>query len=297
MNTKTTESRVKFFAASRRVADTCRVVAHQNKYLASCSLFEDLTHLPAHGIKGGVEFTTVVLSHVDDDYLLLKKPEVEPVIDKAFHFLFTETTTHPDQVAHWMRGTKIQAENRLHVCKVEKFESPQLSELLSRMCSALGSNTKRGGIIDAYLVGDNLYVRGLKHRMLHVPVQAIKSLQAQPRHVIQNFRVDPDGSFLHWPDLDVHMGWNQYLQIVDPSALHTALQKTAGFNVRYGAAIRAVREAAGIPQSKIAGLDERHLRRIEQGKNPATSKAVAALAAAHGLDANVYMERLAKAMK
>lgn len=295
--TKTLEHRVKFLAASKRVVDTCRVIAHQNKYLASCSVFEDLTHLRVHASKVDAEdFATVVLSHIDDDYLLLKKPEVEPVIDKAFHFLFTDTTTHPDQVAYWMRGTKIQAESRLHVCKLEKFEAPQLSELLSRMCSALGGNAKRGGIIDAYLVGELLLVRGLKHRMLHVPVKSIQSLSGQPRQVVQNFRVDPDGSFLHWPDLDVHLGWNQFLQVVDPNELWKAKQRTAGFNVRYGAAIRAVREAAGIPQSKIPGFTDRQIRRIEQGLSRATPGAISALAQANGLVPNDYMEKVAKAM-
>jgi transcriptional regulator with XRE-family HTH domain len=63
------------------------------------------------------------------------------------------------------------------------------------------------------------------------------------------------------------------------------------------AAIRRVREAAGILQSKMEGLTDRQLRRIEQGESRATSAAITALAAAHGLDANAYMERLAKAMR
>jgi hypothetical protein len=39
------------------------------------------------------------------------------------------------------------------------------------------------------------------------------------------------------------------------------------------------------------------LRRIEQGECRATAKAITALAKAHGLDADVYMERLTQAMK
>src|SRR5436305_323880 len=98
---------IKFFASSRRVGDTCRDVARQNKYLASCSLIEDLARLraPQLGNVGG--HSVVVLSHVDDDYLSLQKPEAEPVLEKAFHFLFTEATTHPDQVTLWKKGTKI----------------------------------------------------------------------------------------------------------------------------------------------------------------------------------------------
>jgi len=54
---------------------------------------------------------------------------------------------------------------------------------------------------------------------------------------------------------------------------------------------------AGILQSRVEGLTERQLRRIEQGECRATSAAIVALANAHGLDANAYMERLTKAMQ
>jgi hypothetical protein len=145
--------------------------------------------------------------------------------------------------------------------------------------------------------GDSLLVRGPKHRMLHVPLSSIRALSGQPRSVIQNFEIDPDGSFLYWPDLDVHVGWDQFLQAVDPDELRKAQQRTEGYNERYGAAIRKLREQAGLSQSQIEGLTERQLRRIEQGECRATSSALAALARAHGLDTNSYMEQVAKTMK
>jgi hypothetical protein len=157
-------------------------------------------------------------------------------------------------------------------------------------------NGGRGGIIDAYIIGDRIFVRGPKHRMLHIPIESIGALKGQPEAAVRNFVIDPDGSFLYWPELDVHLGWNQFLYAVDPDELRKAQQRSAGFNERYGAAIRKVREAAGIKQSKIDGLTERQLRRIEQGESRATTAALTALAKAHGLDANAYMERLAKAM-
>ncbi len=133
--------------------------------------------------------------------------------------------------------------------------------------------------------------------MLHVPVSSLPALSGQPRVVLRNFVIDPDGSFVHWPDLDVHLGWNQFLQAVDPEEFRKAQQRTEGYNKRYGAAIRKVREEAGLSQSRIEGLTERQLRRIEQGECRATRTALAALAKAHGLDTNSYVERLAKAMK
>ena len=100
--------------------------------------------------------------------------------------------------------------------------------------------------------------------------------------------LDPDGSFIHWPDINVHLDWNQFLQAVEPAELHKAQQRSTGFNRRYGAAIRKLREKAGIPQAKVAGITERQLRRIEQGECRATMNALRDPAKAHGLDVNIY---------
>src|SRR5208337_3460013 len=103
-------------------------------------------------------FEIVVLSHADDDHFVLTDSRIEPVVSGAFHMLFTEPATHPDQVAQWMRTTKIRSENRLHVVKVEDLEAPQVSELLGRVCYALARDGTRGSIIDAHLAGDSLLV-------------------------------------------------------------------------------------------------------------------------------------------
>ncbi len=242
------------------------------------------------------ENQVVVLSHAEDDHMALTDARLEPMISEAFHLLFTEPATHPDQVAQWMRGTKIRAESRLHIVRVEDLEAPQVSELLGRVCSAFGPEGNRGSIIDAYVTEDTVFVRGPKHRMLHVPLSSIPALNGQPRESLRRFRVDPDGSFVFWPDLDVHLGWNQFLQAADPAEFRKALQRSANFNRRYGAAIREIREAAGISQSKVAGLTDRHLRRIEHGDCRATASALESLAKAHSLDTNAYMDKLATAM-
>jgi hypothetical protein len=300
MTTKTRRRRiVEFYATSPRLAHAYHHAAKHNKSLARLAEIQELRLAAAtHDLgKHAHEYEMVVLSHADDNPLVLIDSRVEPVVSAAFHLLFTGPTTHPDQVAQWMRSTKIRSENRLHVVKIEDMEAPQVSQLLGRVCFALGRDESRSSIIDAYLVGDRLFVRGPKHRMLHIPLDSIRTLRGQPRAAVQYFSIDPDGSFLSWPDLDVHLGWNQFLQAVDPAELRKAQQLSAGFNERYGAAIRRVRAAAGIRQSQVEGLTERQLRRIEQGESRATTAAITALAKAHGLDANAYMERLTKAMQ
>jgi hypothetical protein len=291
---------VEFYAASPRVAHAYHHAVKHNKSLARLAEIQELGHAGSiHDLLKHVRtIDVVVLSHADDDHRVLIESRLRPLVSGAFHLLFTEPTTHPDQVAQWMRSTSIRSENRLHVVEVQDMESPEVSQLLGRFCFALGreGDSGRGGIIDAYIVGDRLFVRGPKHRMLHVPLDSIRALKVQSHAEVRNFVIDPDGSFLYWPKLDVHLGWNQLLQAVDPAEHRKAQQRSAGFNERYGAAIRKVREAAGIRQSKVEGLTERQLRRIEQGASRATTAALSALAKAHGLDANAYMERLTKAM-
>ena len=153
-----------------------------------------------------------------------------------------------------------------------------------------------GNIMDAYLTGEVLLVCGPKHRLMCVPVASIASLRNQPVTVLQNFQIDPDGSFIHWPDIDVHLGWDQLLQAVDPAEVRNAKRRSTEFNRRYGAAIRALRVANGLTQSQIPGLTEHQLHRIEHGECRATTSALRSLATAHGLDVNAYMERVARMM-
>ncbi len=298
MSTRTLTRRiVEFYATSPRLARAYRSATRHNRRLARFAEMHELGHINvAREIARHTKLEMVVLSHVDEDHLVLTDERMEPLVSGAFHLLFTDSGTHPDQIAQWMRTTKIRSENRLHVVRVNDLEAPQVSQLLGRVCLALGRDDTRGSIIDAYLAGESIFVRGPKHRMLHVPVNSIRALSGQPRRVLRNFVIDPDGSFIHWPDIDVHLGWNQFLQAVDPEALRRAQQRTEGYNQRYGAAIRELREEAGLTQSRIEGLTERQLRRIEQGECRATRTALTTLARAHGLDTNTYLERLAKAL-
>jgi hypothetical protein len=290
---------VEFYTTSPRLAHACRNAVKHDESLFRFLKVRELRHDVAMHDRGKLsrKFQMVVLSHAEDDHVPLIDSRLEPVISGAFHLLFTGPATHPDQVAQWMRSTNIRSENRLHVIRVEDMEAPPMSQLLRRVCFALGPDGSRPSIIDAYMVGDRLFVRGPRHRMLHIPLNCIGVLRGRPHAAVRNFSVDPDGSFIYWPDLDIHLGWNQFLQALDPAELRKAQQRSAGFNERYGAAIRKVRVETGIVQSKVEGLTERQLRRIEQGESRATTSAITALAKAHRLDANAYMERLAKAMQ
>lgn len=289
---------VEFYAASSRLV---KAYASATKGSEGPARFPKLHHLDsAFKIRQLTEQPPkimVILSLVDEDTSALTDSRVKPMISKAPHLLITELGTHPDQVIQWRMAANIRRNKSICTVKVNDLSSPRLAQLLGRVRYALEGKEHRSGIVDAYVAGDFLHVRGPNLKMLRVPIRSVPAFKGRDLDEIRNFEIDVDGSFIYWPGLDVHLGWEQFLQIVDPAELRKAQQRSKVFNERFGAAIRSVREKAGIAQSKIEGLTERQVRRIEQGECRATSSAINALSKAHLLMPNAYMESVAKAMK
>lgn len=287
---------VEFCATSPRVAKAYRMAAKVNRRLASVAVFCDWsTRIPsAVDVKKPLQLQRVVLSFADDDSAQLVTPQLKPLFSGAFNLLISSPKTSPDQISQWSHAVKLRSENDMYAVSLVDLTTSELPQLLGRVCNAHRQNSDC--IIGAYLNADSLCIRGPMHRKLLVPLSKIPSLNGKPASAVRKFTLDPDGSYIYWPDLDVHLGWHQLLQAVEPDALLKAQQKSDAFNKRYGAAIRVFRESSGIRQSNVPGLTERQLRRIEHGECRATSAALAALAKAHKLLANVYLERLAIAV-
>src|SRR5438067_7314146 len=95
-----TRRTVQFYATSPRIARAYRSAAYRNKGLARCARMHDLGHAIASQelVKRVRQLQIVVLSHVDEDHRVLTEERAQPVVSEAFHLLFTEPTTHPDQV-------------------------------------------------------------------------------------------------------------------------------------------------------------------------------------------------------
>lgn len=73
--------------------------------------------------------------------------------------------------------------------------------------------------------------------------------------------------------------------------------KTERYDKRNGTAIRAIREAHGLKQPDVPGITDRQLRRVELGQQSATKGTLEALAKAHSLSLEEYVERVAKAVR
>ncbi|MGA7215203.1 MAG: DUF2442 domain-containing protein [Terrimicrobiaceae bacterium] len=171
-----------------------------------------------------------------------------------------------------------------------------LQSLLGRLVAAVESKESHQRIFDARLEDGILRVISPEFSRLEIPISRIPALAKVHKESAESFEIDEDGSFIYWPDLDLHLGWEQFQQIVDPMAVQKAKRKDREFNMRYGAAIRKVREAKGLSVSELPGLSKKQLGRIESGVCRLTSNAADKLAAAHGMTPNEYLESVAAAL-
>ncbi len=167
----------------------------------------------------------------------------------------------------------------------------------SRFKAVSDQQVKRPLILDAQLINDRLIVRSTDFERLEVDISKVPILARLNSTSLESYEIHDRGVYIYWPDADIHLGWEQLVQIIDPAAALKAKQKSAAFNQRYGAAIRSVRETYGVGIKAIPGLSSRQLTRIEAGECRMTSAAAAKLAKAHGMDSNAYLNQLATALK
>jgi hypothetical protein len=186
----------------------------------------------------------------------------------------------------------IRNPHRLHV--VAERSADLVVELIYRLVSGMADADGPQPIVDAWIESDKLVLLSPSFDRLAVPLKDLARFIGTTASEIEAFEIDEDGRFLHWPHADVHLGWEQFRQILDPAAALAAKQRSREFNQRYGAAIRALREERGLKQSDIKGVTERHLRRVEHGEQAASKSILESLASAHKLRLEEYLNRLAK---
>jgi len=167
-----------------------------------------------------------------------------------------------------------------------------IHSLIERLVSGLEAEDSRLRILDARVENGILHVVSPSFDRLEIPASEIPVLKVAEGAQLQNLEIDEDGAFIFWPDLDVHLGWTQLQEVINPLR-----QKSEDFNKRYGKAVQKVREAAGVKPTEVQGLSEKQLTRIERGECRLTSNAIEALSKAHGAEPNEYMGKLAESLE
>lgn len=185
---------------------------------------------------------------------------------------------------------KIRRSNRLHLAA--KPDEASESELIQRLVSGMTENDGSQTIVDAWIEGEELVLLSPAFERMRVPHSKLVRFLGKSDSAFSAFEMDEDGRFLYWPHSDTHLGWKQLEQLINPAVAIKDQEKTDQFKRRYGQAIKSLREEKGLKQTEIHGLTDRQLRRIEQGQQMVTSKALEALAKAHKLDVADYMKEL-----
>jgi hypothetical protein len=105
-----------------------------------------------------------------------------------------------------------------------------------------------------------------------------------------------DGAYLHWPVPDLHLTLDTLLAAIDPARDRANRVQALQAHQAFGAAVRTLRRSRGLTQDAVVGISPRQLRRIEGGGAGSMLKdrVLEALAEAHGVTPDAYLEQLAE---
>ena len=108
-----------------------------------------------------------------------------------------------------------------------------------------------------------------------------------------SFTISSEGSYIHWPEIDVHIDLDAIRCLKDGAWREKKEQERLMYNLRFGAAVAALRKQRGLKQAEIRGLSERHVRRIEKGERTKVDT-LAILARSHGWSLKKYLNEIAE---
>lgn len=147
------------------------------------------------------------------------------------------------------------------------------------------------GLVDAYCLASTLVLILGDLSVRELATEKLPVLNGV--YEVADFRIDVDGSFLEWPEHDLHLDTAGLLKEVDPD-YQARLEIERLLNDLTGDALAQMRERARLRQTDIPGLSSRHVRRIEKGISRLTLDAARNFAVAFGLDLASFLDRLAK---
>lgn len=148
-------------------------------------------------------------------------------------------------------------------------------------------------IAGASAAEDNLYIVSCSFKLYTLSFREIPALRLIDNKNRADFIIDEDGSFIHWPDADIHLDIETLEYHTNEEYRRKADLKKLQYQVRAGLALKQLRENANLRQSHIDGLSARQVRRIENGESPMTLQSLEKFASALGMTVEQLIEKLA----
>lgn len=167
------------------------------------------------------------------------------------------------------------------------------SEQPRRVLGAWSSGSQDLLIADAVALPEGLMVLSCSLERIEVPWGSIPALQSLGEEARRRFEVASDGSYINWPEGDVHLDLDALRVAIDPVAQRLAQFQRQERGRRFGQALAELRKRKGLTQGNIEGLSSRQVRRIENGDVLPRTATLKALAQAHKMDVSSYLNELA----
>jgi len=165
--------------------------------------------------------------------------------------------------------------------------------VVKRLLLAQARSVSWEGIVDAYVLLERLVVVLGDMTIREFPKARLPKVGRMGAEDFERFVVDSSGSYLHWPEGDVHLGASQLLQAVDPMYLtDVEIQRYAKEKVSL--ALLDMRNERGLKQTDIVGLSDRHVRRLENEEIRLTVDVAEKYAVAFGLDLSEFLAELGR---
>ncbi len=163
----------------------------------------------------------------------------------------------------------------------------------SRVLNAWRIGAQTELIADAVALPESLLALSCAMERLEVPWSEIPPLADLECDQRGAFEISSDGSYIHWPESDVHLDLEALRVVVDPEAKERARLDRLRHAQRFGEAVVALRKAKGLRQQDIEGVTDRQMRRIEAGEVFPRLATLDKLAAAHAMTRAAYLDELA----
>lgn len=147
-------------------------------------------------------------------------------------------------------------------------------------------------IATAQVTHDELFVLACDHSFFRVKFEEMAALRNIPPQRRSTFTISSEGSYLHWPEDDVHIDLDAVRYLKDDAWGEKKKSERLLYDVRFGEVVAALRKRNGIKQAEIHGLSERQVRRIEKGERTKIDT-LAIVARSHGLSLKEYLDEIA----
>jgi len=166
-----------------------------------------------------------------------------------------------------------------------------------RILNAWSVGAEHDLIAEATVTDGRLLICSCAFDMVNVPFDSIPALARLHKTKRAHFEVASDGSYINWPDANVHLDLEAFRVAVDPTVRDKARAERLRHDRRFGAAVAAVREEKDLSQTDVDGVSARQIRRIEAGEFFPRMATLECLARAHNLRFKEYLDTLAAKME